>query len=165
VLNKNVRSYGKMHMFDNCSETCWNSDAGMPQWVLISFEEECNISSFEVEFQGGFAGKNCHIEAGNDRTQLTIIESFYPKDKNNLQRFILKNQIKAKIFKFVFKESTDFFGRIIIYNFSLYSWYLFWYPNYNFVHTIFKYNFCKKLSDLIFKLQFVIFISFLSNNK
>ncbi|XP_071654117.1 nuclear receptor 2C2-associated protein isoform X2 [Temnothorax longispinosus] len=64
VLNKNVQSYGKTYMFDNCSETCWNSDAGSPQWVLISFEDECGLSSFEVEFQGGFAGKNCHIEAG-----------------------------------------------------------------------------------------------------
>jgi len=27
VLNKNVQSYGKMYMFDNCNETCWNSDA------------------------------------------------------------------------------------------------------------------------------------------
>lgn len=35
--------------------------------------------------------------------------------------FNLKNSIKAKTFKFVFNESTDFFGRIIIYKLSLYS--------------------------------------------
>ncbi|XP_024870518.1 nuclear receptor 2C2-associated protein isoform X1 [Temnothorax curvispinosus] len=121
VLNKNVQSYGKTYMFDNCSETCWNSDAGSPQWVLISFENECGLSSFEVEFQGGFAGKNCHIEAGNDKKELTLVESFYPEDKNKLQRFNLKNQISAKVFKFMFNESYDFFGRIIIYNLSLYS--------------------------------------------
>ncbi|XP_011698452.1 PREDICTED: nuclear receptor 2C2-associated protein isoform X2 [Wasmannia auropunctata] len=96
VLNKNVQSYGKMYMFDNCSETCWNSDAGSPQWVFISFEEECSLSSFEIEFQGGFAGKNCHVEAGNDKKELTIIQSFSPEDTNKLQRFNLKNQISAK---------------------------------------------------------------------
>ncbi|KAL0123233.1 hypothetical protein PUN28_007679 [Cardiocondyla obscurior] len=121
VLNKNVQSYGKKYMFDNCSETCWNSDAGSPQWVFINFKEEHSLSSFEIQFQGGFAGKDCHIEAGNDRKDLTIIESFCPEDKNKLQRFNLKSQVRAKAFKFVFKESYDFFGRIIIYNLSLYS--------------------------------------------
>ncbi|XP_029156507.1 nuclear receptor 2C2-associated protein [Nylanderia fulva] len=121
VLNKNVQSYGKMYMFDNSNETCWNSDAGSPQWIIINFEEECNISSFEIEFQGGFAGKDCHVEAGNDGKDITIVEAFYPDDTNKVQRFNLKNQIKAKTFKFVFNQSTDLFGRIIIYNLSLYS--------------------------------------------
>ncbi|XP_018348168.1 PREDICTED: nuclear receptor 2C2-associated protein isoform X2 [Trachymyrmex septentrionalis] len=100
VLNKNVQSYGKMCMFDNCSETCWNSDAGSPQWVLINFEEECSLSSFEVEFQGGFAGKNCHIEAGNDKKELIVVESFSPEDKNKLQRFNLKNQRSLRYWRF-----------------------------------------------------------------
>lgn len=52
---------------------------------------------------------------------MTIVEAFYPEDTNKLQRFNLKNQIKAKTFKLVFNQSTDFFGRIIIYNLSLYS--------------------------------------------
>lgn len=121
VLNKNVRSYGKKYMFDQSDETCWNSDSGSPQWLLINFEEECNVSSFEIEFQGGFAGKDCHVEAGSDEKNMSIIEAFRPKDINKLQRFNLKNQIRAKTFKFVFNQSTDFFGRIIIYNLSLYT--------------------------------------------
>ncbi|EZA62557.1 hypothetical protein DMN91_005648 [Ooceraea biroi] len=121
VLNKNIRSYGKNHMFDDSAETCWNSDAGTPQWIVINFEEECTVSSFEIEFQGGFVGKDCHIEAGNDEKNTTIVEAFNPEDRNNLQKFKLKDQIKAKSFKFVFNQSTDFFGRIIIYNLSLYS--------------------------------------------
>ncbi|KAK2585447.1 hypothetical protein KPH14_010110 [Odynerus spinipes] len=67
VLNKNTRFYGKQYMFDNTSETCWHSDAGMQQWVLINFENVCTISAFEIEFQGGFAGKDCYVEiADND---------------------------------------------------------------------------------------------------
>ncbi|XP_039307499.1 nuclear receptor 2C2-associated protein [Solenopsis invicta] len=100
-------------MFDNCCETCWNSDAGSPQWVVINFEKECSLSCFEIQFQGGFAGKNCHIEAGNDKKELTVIESYYPQDDNSLQQFYLKNRITAKVFKFVFNESTDLFGLIL----------------------------------------------------
>ncbi|XP_076230585.1 nuclear receptor 2C2-associated protein isoform X2 [Nomia melanderi] len=47
VLNKNNRSYGKKHMFDNCPETCWNSDAGTPQWIIINFEQECNKTKIQ----------------------------------------------------------------------------------------------------------------------
>ncbi|XP_032686298.1 nuclear receptor 2C2-associated protein [Odontomachus brunneus] len=121
VLNKNVRLYGKKHMFDNSTETCWNSDAGTPQWIIINFKEECDLSNFEIEFQGGFVGKDCYLEAGSNEKDTTVVEAFYPEDMNNLQRFNLVNKIKAKTFKFLFNQSTDFFGRIIIYNLSLYS--------------------------------------------
>ncbi|XP_076622546.1 nuclear receptor 2C2-associated protein [Colletes latitarsis] len=119
VLNKNNRLYGKKHMFDNCPETCWNSEAGSPQWIVIDFEQECSLSSFEIEFQGGFVGKDCHVEVGDKETEL--LEPFYPEDKNTVQRFNLEQPKRAKTFKFVFNESTDFFGRIIIYKLSLYS--------------------------------------------
>lgn len=121
VLNKNNRSYGKKHIFDNCPETCWNSDAGTPQWITINFEQECSVSAFEIEFQGGFVGKDCHIEAGSNETETVILQPFYPEDRNSLQKFVLKEPHKARCFKFVFNESTDFFGRIIIYKLSLYS--------------------------------------------
>ncbi|XP_076751446.1 nuclear receptor 2C2-associated protein [Xylocopa sonorina] len=119
VLNKNNRLYGKKYMFDNCSETCWNSDAGSPQWIIIDFEREHELSSFQIQFQGGFVGKDCYLEA--DIKEIKFHESFYPEDKNNFQTFKLKNPVKAKTFKFVFNESTDFFGRVIIYKLSLYS--------------------------------------------
>ncbi|KAH0952471.1 hypothetical protein HN011_000111 [Eciton burchellii] len=121
VLNRDIRSYGKKHMFDDSTETCWNSDAGSPQWIIINFEEECNISCFEIEFQGGFVGKDCYIEISNNNEKNAIIEAFYPEDRNNLQKFKLEKQIKAKNLKFLFNQSTDFFGRIIIYNLSLYT--------------------------------------------
>lgn len=92
---------------------------GIPQWVIINFEQECEVRSFEIEFQGGFVGKNCHLEIGNKETKFH--ESFYPEDKNALQVFNLKNPKKAKTFKFTFNKSTDLYGRIIIYKLSLYS--------------------------------------------
>lgn len=93
---------------------------GTPQWIVINFEEECNVSSFAIEFQGGFAGKDCYLEAGSNERDI-VVEAFYPEDVNKLQKFKLVNKIKAKTWKFIFNQSTDFFGRIIIYNLSLYS--------------------------------------------
>lgn len=61
------------------------------------------------------------MEAGSNERDTAVVEAFYPEDTNNLQRFNLMNKIKAKTLKFVFNQSTDFFGRIIIYNLSLYS--------------------------------------------
>lgn len=76
------------------------------------------MSSFEIQFQGGFVGKECYIEAGNKETK--FLQSFYPEDNNAVQKFNLKEPKKAKTIKFVFGESTDFFGRIIIYKLSVY---------------------------------------------
>ena len=119
VSNKDNRSYGKKYMFDNCPDTCWNSDAGTPQWIIINFEEKCEVSSFEIQFQGGFVGKDCRVEVGDKGTE--FLEPFYPEDNNTVQKFNLREPKEAKHFKFVFGDSTDFFGRIIIYKLSLYS--------------------------------------------
>ncbi|OXU24930.1 hypothetical protein TSAR_015952 [Trichomalopsis sarcophagae] len=121
VLNKNVKSYGKQFMFDDDGETCWNSDSGSPQWVLISFPQEVDLSSIEIQFQGGFAGQKSHVEAGADSKSLEKVQDIYPEDINTTQLFKLNSVTKAKVFKIVFESSTDFFGRIIIYKLSLIS--------------------------------------------
>lgn len=93
----------------------------MPQWVLINFNKQCKLTTINIEFQGGFAGKDCHIEAGDSPGNLKLIQEFYPDDTNVIQSFKLNNTVEAKTFKIVFNSSTDFFGRIIIYNLSFYS--------------------------------------------
>ncbi|XP_012265897.2 nuclear receptor 2C2-associated protein [Athalia rosae] len=121
VLNKDVKTFGKKYLFDDCDETCWNSDQGSPQWIMVDFENEIELGSFEIQFQGGFVGKDCVIETGQDYRSLQPAEPFYPEDINPLQKFILNNKIRAKTFKLVFGNSTDFFGRIIVYKLSFYS--------------------------------------------
>ncbi|XP_043279605.1 nuclear receptor 2C2-associated protein [Venturia canescens] len=121
VLNKDVRSYGKKFLYDDCDETCWNSDSGTPQWILIDFKEECKLTALEIQFQGGFAGKDCHLEAGSNFKDLSVVQCFYPEDTNKLQRFELEKEAVAKTFKLSFQESTDFFGRIIVYRLALIS--------------------------------------------
>lgn len=54
---------------------------------------------------------------GND----IYTEHFYPDDNNKLQNFPLKQSTSAKCIKFNFNKSTDFFGRITIYKFNIYS--------------------------------------------
>lgn len=44
MLNKDTRTYGKQFLFDGTEETCWNSDEGESQFVIIKFEEVVNIS-------------------------------------------------------------------------------------------------------------------------
>ncbi|XP_011299984.1 nuclear receptor 2C2-associated protein [Fopius arisanus] len=121
VLNKEVKSYGKQFMFDDSDETCWNSDSGIPQWILINLKSECELSRVEIQFQGGFAGKTCRLEAKCDEKTLRHIQHFYPEDTNTIQTFKLDRPIRASGFKIIFEESTDFFGRIIIYKLSLHS--------------------------------------------
>jgi len=121
VLNRQVREYGKLYMFDGREDTCWNSDQGSPQWVRIEFDAEVEIGQVEFMFQGGFAGKTCWLEklsgAGSDTYEK--VADLYPEDINKLQKFPLQSPVKAKAFKVVFADSTDFFGRITVYQMKL----------------------------------------------
>jgi len=120
VLNRQVREYGKMFMFDGREDTCWNSDQGTPQWIRIEFDDEPReISEVQFMFQGGFAGKTCWIEVSQDSKTYEKLQDIYPEDINKLQKFPLDSPVKAKAFKVVFADSTDFFGRITVYQMKL----------------------------------------------
>ena len=93
---------------------------GTPQWILINFSEEVDLSKIEIEFQGGFAGKECSVEAGPDSKNLSLVENFFPEDTNARQEFRLSESKRAKVFRLVFHSSTDFFGRIVIYRLLFY---------------------------------------------
>ncbi len=121
VLNRNVKEFGKKFLFDGREDTCWNSDQGSPQWIQISFEEAKTISEIQLMFQGGFAGKNCHLEVSeNDNAEdLKKCSDLYPDDSNKLQTFPLEPSVSGKVFRLVFNDSTDFFGRVTIYQFKM----------------------------------------------
>ncbi|GFT30180.1 nuclear receptor 2C2-associated protein [Trichonephila clavipes] len=84
VLNKNTKEFGKQYMIDNCDDTCWNSDQGSPQWLQMSFPQSTTVEEIHIQFQGGFAGKECWIE-GNVNGEKNKICSIYPEDSNALQ--------------------------------------------------------------------------------
>ena len=117
VLNRQVVEYGKMFMFDGREDTCWNSDQGTPQWIKITFDRELDISELQFMFQGGFAGKTCWVEVAKEGQDFEKLQDIYPEDVNKLQSFPMSTQAKA--FKVVFADSTDFFGRITVYQMKL----------------------------------------------
>lgn len=87
---------------------------GTPQWIEVVFKEDCDISSLSIQFQGGFVGKNCHTDIDSGVGNLVSVP-FFPEDINTLQTFSVESA-KAKRIRIVFENSTDFFGRIVIYN-------------------------------------------------
>ena len=121
VLNKNVKEFGKKFLFDNHEDTCWNSDQGTPQFISLTFDSDVKtISELQIQFQGGFVGKSCQLIVNNDQTSPV---SFYPEDSNKLQTFHVDFQ-NVQTLKIVFNDSTDFFGRITIYQLKLFPWIL-----------------------------------------
>ena len=68
-------------------------------------------------FQGGFVGKNCQFHVKREgAAKAEFLRDFYPADDNHAQTFDLDCEDKVTQVKIVFLDSTDFFGRITIYN-------------------------------------------------
>ena len=63
-------------------------------------------------FQGGFGASTCAVSIPENDSR-SVIASFYPEDKNNLQEFAV--EFDSDVFRIEFNKSTDFYGRIIIY--------------------------------------------------
>ncbi|XP_065278293.1 nuclear receptor 2C2-associated protein [Emys orbicularis] len=118
VLNRDAKQFGKKHMFDGSEETCWNSDQGSSQWVMLEFPQTVKVSQLQIQFQGGFASQLCTLEGGRKGEELVKISDFYPEDINALQSFRTEETMLDKL-KITFENSTDFFGRIVVYHLSV----------------------------------------------
>ncbi|XP_044854423.1 nuclear receptor 2C2-associated protein isoform X1 [Mauremys mutica] len=150
VLNRDAKQFGKKHMFDGSEETCWNSDQGSSQWVMLEFPQTVKVSQLQIQFQGGFASQLCTLEGGRKGEELVKISDFYPEDINALQISFhshwglgllsgraghvarIRHQIWSTAragfrteetmldkLKITFENSTDFFGRIVVYRLSV----------------------------------------------
>ncbi|KAK7116679.1 nuclear receptor 2C2-associated protein-like [Littorina saxatilis] len=123
VLNRDVKQFGKQFLFDGQDETCWNSDQGCPQFIHLEFSSPVKVSEVRIQFQGGFVGKECWIECKNceagEDASLTKICSVYSEDINSLQCFPVEPSPPTTALRIVFNTSTDFFGRIIVYNLDI----------------------------------------------
>jgi len=123
VLNRDAKQFGKKHLFDGDEETCWNSDQGSPQFVIIAFPSPKRIEEVRIRFQGGFVGGDCAFQASIDGSDFATISQFYPDDSNKLQSFPIDSEknCEATKFRILFGSSTDFFGRITIYTMELFG--------------------------------------------
>ncbi|XP_059177135.1 nuclear receptor 2C2-associated protein-like [Physella acuta] len=119
VLNKDVKQFGKQYLFDDDDETCWNSDQGTPQWVIIDFNQAVSVQEIHVQFQGGFVGKSCLLETPGENNDYVQVFSFQPQDSNQTQIFHLTESVKLSSLRITFDQSTDFFGRITIYKLDI----------------------------------------------
>jgi len=124
VLNRDTKQYGKKFLFDGEEDTCWNSDQGTPQWVDISFNSPVLLDEIRIKFQGGFAGQECYIEGTGGKADVDgsrRLAEFYPEDINSLQVFKTKCETPVNSLRIVFGASTDFFGRITVYQLEVYG--------------------------------------------
>ncbi|KAK7005837.1 nuclear receptor 2C2-associated protein [Favolaschia claudopus] len=128
------KSVGKKNLVDNNPETCWTSQQGLPQYVQLAFTEAIIPENIQLTFQGGFVGTRCAVKvpASNENPQLangwqTLIHIF-PEDVNSRQEFSLSGcpnvaliQDGISKLRLEFEESSDFFGRITLYDLRLYG--------------------------------------------
>ncbi|XP_057182147.1 nuclear receptor 2C2-associated protein isoform X2 [Triplophysa rosa] len=119
VLNRDVKQFGKKFMFDANEETCWNSDQGGCQWVILEFPQPVKATELRLQFQGGFSGKTSKLEGSAEEEDLKHILDFYPEDNNCLQSFPIPDAPLVQRLKIVFENSADFFGRIIVYTLDI----------------------------------------------
>ncbi|NXE99460.1 NR2CA protein, partial [Menura novaehollandiae] len=130
VLNRDVKQFGKKHMFDGSEETCWNSDQGTSQWVTLDFPRTVKVSQLHIQFQGGFSSRLCTLEGCRTGEELVKISELYPQDNHAMQisfpgmmmgggiqgfRFQVEETVLDKL-RITFGSSTDFFGRVVVYH-------------------------------------------------
>lgn len=128
TLNRSS-DYASKHMFDGTDDTCWNSDQGTPQYVLIEFPTRVQVSRVGLMFQGGFVGQDATIQVGDALTEgamVTIATLETIEDSNRMQFFDLikfpcadsaASPVKTAgcYVKITFPTSTDFYGRVTLY--------------------------------------------------
>ncbi|KAL1463018.1 hypothetical protein WDU94_014811 [Cyamophila willieti] len=102
VLNKDIKQYGKKYLLDGNDESCWSSDQGSPQWIKLEFTSKHKVSQVDIQFQGGFVGKDCHMKFGDNQ-----LIPFYPEDINTLQKFSLLEPVESQSLLLMFNDVGD----------------------------------------------------------
>ncbi|EJF67287.1 galactose-binding domain-like protein [Dichomitus squalens] len=120
------KSVGKKFLTDGSPETCWTSQQGTPQYIQLTFPKPVSPKRVEITFQGGFVGTRTLIEIlENGEQKWRTLTHIYPEDVNRKQAFDLTSteagiaDANVDSLKLVFEESSDFFGRITVYDLQL----------------------------------------------
>jgi hypothetical protein len=100
----------------------------LPQYIQLTFTALAIPKRISLTFQGGFVGTRCAIYFNSEATgkkDWQLLESIYPEDVNRKQSFNLSPSEAGNIekgatsLKLVFDQSSDFFGRITLYDLQL----------------------------------------------
>ncbi|KAJ2787953.1 Nuclear receptor 2C2-associated protein [Coemansia interrupta] len=119
VHNRDAQSFGRQHLFDSNPETCWTSDQGTPQSISIRFTRAVHLHRVHVQFQGGFAGKTARLV---DRAAGREICPMHFEDSNRRQTAEIpedRRRVAYSQVSVVFPESSDFYGRVVVYSLDL----------------------------------------------
>ena len=96
---------------------------GLPQHIQLTFVERVVPKRISLTFQGGFVGTQCSIYASSDaQKDWWLVTCIYPEDVNRRQFFDLApDTIRTGVgsLKLVFEQSSDFFGRVTLYDLKL----------------------------------------------
>ncbi|KII93288.1 hypothetical protein PLICRDRAFT_694498 [Plicaturopsis crispa FD-325 SS-3] len=126
------KSVGKKYLTDDSPETCWTSQQGTPQYIQLQFPHRVLPTSLSITFQGGFVGTRCSVTAISSSespgaANWVPLTSIYPEDVNRRQSFDLDTEALSEAgegvqgLKIVFEESSDFFGRITVYDIKIFG--------------------------------------------
>ncbi|KAL5533651.1 hypothetical protein ACEPAG_111 [Sanghuangporus baumii] len=118
------KSVGKKNLIDGSPETCWTSQQGLPQYIHVIFDSPVVPKMLCLTFQGGFVGQRCRIDVlpvvsestGTEKPTLKELTTIYPEDVNRSQSFDLSGAGSIEEMMLIFEESSDFFGRITVYD-------------------------------------------------
>ncbi|KAJ7459052.1 galactose-binding like protein [Mycena galericulata] len=118
------KSVGKKHLVDGNPETCWTSQQGLPQYVQLGFPGLVIPETLHLTFQGGFVGTRCAVKVRSG-SNWRLLAYIFPEDINGRQEFPLKHEVDISDgidrLRLEFEESSDFFGRITLYDLKLHG--------------------------------------------
>ncbi|KAH8099443.1 galactose-binding like protein, partial [Cristinia sonorae] len=122
------KSVGKQFLTDGSPETCWTSTQGLPQFIQLTFRSPVIPKRASITFQGGFVGTRCRLEVpesgdGTSKSTWKPWTEIFPEDVNRAQTFDLvpDDTVLRGVggLRLVFEQSSDFFGRITVYDLQL----------------------------------------------
>ena len=139
VLQNNSKVYGAAKALD-CENTLtsWNSE-GSPNgkkesFLIIDFSgggkhpnRRVKIEELCVQFQAGFAAEEItayvqtRTAGSGDKPGWSKVEEMEADDDHELQSFPLSVPDETTALKVVFDETTDFYGRVIVYQLQVWG--------------------------------------------
>lgn len=132
VLQNNTKEYGASKALD-CENalSSWNSegspDGKKENCLVIDFGETRTVKAAElsIQFQAGFAAEELTVYTQESGSKTwSKAEEIEAEDDHEMQAFPLSDAIKDQpigALKIVFHETTDFYGRVIVYQLQVWG--------------------------------------------
>ena len=132
VLQKNHKLHGPKNVFDYENGTnCWNSEGDPSGKVdchfIVEFGRLVIPTEVRIQFQAGFSSEEVYVyRLGANSSSFELVEELEAEDEHEMQVFPLPVSDEAKAgssaLKLEFKEFTDFYGRVTIYQLQVWGY-------------------------------------------